>query len=180
MGGNFAELTTQPAAAPEPTTPFEAYVISSLKHANAFEEHVITALKRASAFEEHVIAALKGASLFEEYVIKSLTTLTTKVENLERNTADIIETQAFLVSETVTHDELDEKLAEFGKDLKDEITTDLKTHVSVECEKVREDVMRLVKKSDGRTDDVVVTLERKKIISRSECVSMLNTSPFAV
>lgn len=123
---------------------------------------------------------------FERFVIFMLQKLDNRTITIERNVNDIIETQSFLVSQMVTHDELetkleeklDAKLSEYGTVLKEEITTDLKTYFTFVFEKDRDDIRALLKKCDGRTDDTIVTLERKKIINASESRGLLITSPF--
>ena len=135
---------------------------------------------------------------FERFVIFMLQKLDSRTITIERNVSDIIETQVFLVNQMVTHDELETKLEEklekkleeklekklnaklskFGATLKEEITTDLKTYFTFVFEKDREEIRALIKKCDGRTDDITVTLERKKVISVHESQNLLRTSPF--
>lgn len=145
---------SQTLVAPEPTSAFEKYVIDSFQHSSAFETHVIEQFKQtAESFKK-----------------------------LEQKTDDIIENQQFMMDQIMTHDELDElldtKLGEFGANLKAEITSDLKFHTTIECGKINDNLTALIKKCDGRTDDVVVTLERKKVIDPCESLDLLQTSPF--
>src|SRR3989338_1509061 len=125
---------------------------------------------------------------FEAFVINALTCLM-------RNVEDLIETQQYLVSVVVTHDELhdvlEERLGVFKQELKTELKTELTTELSVEIgedvkahttkmfSEFRDEIRSLLKKCDGRTDDVVVTLERKKIVTPTESKILLKTSPFA-
>jgi len=102
---------------------------------------------------------------FERFVIFMLQKLDNRTITIERNVNDIIETQAFLVSQMVTHDELDEKLetkldakldaklSKFGATLKEEITTDLKTYFTSVFENNRKEIQALLKKCDRRTDE---------------------------
>lgn len=108
-----------------------------------------------------------------------------QLEDVRRSISDLAEGQALMANMMVTHEELNEKLEEklnkrFGElyiEL-DERFDDAKTHTSLECEKVRQDITSLVKKVDGRIDDVIATLHVKKILSRFGMKTLLETSPF--
>ncbi len=129
--------------------------------------------------DQQTLVAPEPTSAFEKYVIESFSRTDESFKKLDSKIDDVIENQQFMMDQMVTHDELDEKLDEFGANLKAEITSDLKTHTTIECGKINDNVTALIKKCDGRTDDVIVTLERKKVISSSESGGMLRTSPFA-
>lgn len=113
---------------------------------------------------------------FERFVVFMLQKLDKRTGAIERNVSDIIETQTFLVNQMVTHDEL----REFGTDLNDEITTDLKNYTSAEFTKYRNEITALIKKCDGRADDTVAMLGRRKVLDKNDSQILLKTSPFTI
>ncbi len=116
---------------------------------------------------------------FEAFVINSLTTLTTNVN-------DIIDTQTFLVSQTVTHVELKETLVEMKNELQTKFKSDIahaKTeimdHTSRECRRTATDDYTRAKQVDARTTKLSEKLREKKVLTHTDHNTLLTHSPFA-
>lgn len=115
-----------------------------------------------------------------------------EVAEIKKNVEDIIETQQFLVSKMVTHEEMEDCLANLDHRLTGVVESGLSglrveinkakqeamDHTSRECAKLRGDMIVLHRKADLRTDVLTTILHEKNVLTDEEKTVIQRYSPF--
>ena len=191
----FSKATAR--TAPQPTTPFEEYMIS---HMTKLEGYVSSLDGRMSSFVQHTTA-------FEAFVTTSLTNLNEFALQTTESIKDLSESIAYVANITVTKEELAEQLKAFAT--KDELAEQLKNFVTkdalaeqlknfptkedlrlglagveyrfkswVDDKVITLGVKPMILAEDKKIDEVVDSLEEEAVFSSTQSARLKNLGPF--